>query len=169
LLGCEKEDILMISAKTGKGVDQVLEAIIKDIPEPKTSTIQETRALIFDSYYDDYRGVILYVRVFDGQIKKNDNIKMMATDASGLALEVGALKPDMTPMNELDTSEIGYIVTNLKTTRDAKVGDTITLSSKPAGNALPGYQESAHSCTLGFSQRAMSIIKSSKMPLKNFL
>lgn len=150
LLGCDKEDILLISAKTGEGVDKVLDTIIENIPQPKVSEVKETRALIFDSYYDDYRGVILYVRIFDGQINKNDSIKMMATEANGLALEVGALKPDMTPMDELSTGEIGYIVTNLKTTRDAKVGDTITLSSTPAKEQLPGYQEISPFVYAGF-------------------
>lgn len=141
LLGCEPEDILHISAKTGQGVDEVLERIVKDIPEPSVSEKPETRALIFDSYYDDYRGVILYVRVFDGEIKKNAQIKMLATDANGIALEVGALKPGMTPESSLQTSEIGYIVTNLKSTREAKVGDTVTLVANPATESLPGYQD----------------------------
>lgn len=141
LLGCSSEDILHISAKTGQGVEQVLERIVSDIPAPKTSEKAETRALIFDSYYDDYRGVILYVRVFDGEIAKNSQIKMLATSASGIALEVGALKPDMTPADALQTGEIGYIVTNLKSTREAKVGDTVTLASKPADEPLPGYQD----------------------------
>jgi GTP-binding protein LepA len=141
LLGCKFEDILQISAKTGMGVDTVLERIVDEVPAPKPSVQQETRALIFDSYYDDYRGVILYVRVFDGEIAKNAQIQMFNTGAQGLALEVGALKPDMTPGQSLKTGEIGYIVTNLKTTRDAKVGDTITLASKPANNPLPGYKD----------------------------
>jgi GTP-binding protein LepA len=141
LLGCDKEDILHISAKTGQGVDQVLERIVEDIPAPKQSDATETRALIFDSYYDDYRGVILYVRVFDGEIAKNSQIKMFATEASGIALEVGALKPDMQPDKALGTGEIGYIVTNLKTTREAKVGDTVTLASNPAKEQLPGYKD----------------------------
>lgn len=140
LLGCKKEDILLISAKTGMGVEAVLERIIADIPAPKPSARPETRALIFDSYYDDYRGVILYVRVFDGHIAKNDHIKMLATDANGIALEVGALKPDMVPGKSLETGEIGYIVTNLKSTREAKVGDTITLLKQPANDPLPGYK-----------------------------
>lgn len=140
LLGCKREDILEISAKTGMGVDKVLERIVRDVPEPKPSTYPQTRALIFDSYYDDYRGVILYVRVFDGSIAKGAGLRMMATGAGGLALEVGALKPDMTPGTSLQTSEIGYIVTNLKSTREAKVGDTITLSSAPAAEPLPGYK-----------------------------
>jgi GTP-binding protein LepA len=141
LLGCKFEDILQISAKTGMGVDSVLERIISDVPAPKPSDSPETRALIFDSYYDDYRGVILYVRVIDGQIDKNAQIKMLNTSAPGLALEVGALKPDMTPGASLKTGEIGYIVTNLKTTRDAKVGDTVTLQGAPASEPLPGYKD----------------------------
>ncbi len=100
----------------------------------------KTRALIFDSYYDDYRGVILYVRIFGGEIAKNAQIKMLNTSAQGIALEVGALKPDMTPGKTLESGEIGYIVTNLKTTRDAKVGDTITLVANPASEPLPGYK-----------------------------
>ena len=141
LLGCKKEDILHISAKTGQGVDAVLERIVADVPAPASSEMPETRALIFDSYYDDYRGVILYVRVVDGQIKKSAQIKMMATAAHGIALEVGALKPDMTPNNALQTGEIGYIVTNLRSTREAKVGDTVTLQGSPAQQPLPGYQD----------------------------
>lgn len=151
LLGCKKEEILHISAKTGQGVEEVLERIVADIPAPKpgitsapigpsSSASSATRALIFDSYYDDYRGVILYVRVFDGHIKKNGAIRMMATDAAGIALEVGALKPDMTPGHELKAGEIGYIVTNLKSTREARVGDTITISGHEATEPLPGYK-----------------------------
>ncbi len=146
LLGCAREDILEISAKTGVGVDAVLERVVKDIPDPtKRDDIElvggeQTRALIFDSYYDDYRGVILYVRIFGGEIAKNAQIKMLNTSAQGIALEVGALKPDMTPGKTLESGEIGYIVTNLKTTRDAKVGDTITLVANPASEPLPGYK-----------------------------
>jgi GTP-binding protein LepA len=141
LLGCEKSDILHISAKTGMGVPEVLERIVADVPPPKPSIVQETRALIFDSYYDDYRGVILYVRVFDGAIAKGAGIHMLATGADGLALEVGALTPDMTPGTGLLAGEIGYIVTNLKSTREAKVGDTVTLTKQPAKQPLPGYQD----------------------------
>lgn len=127
LLGCDESDIIHISAKTGQNVDQVLEAIVERIPAPTGQPDDPTRALIFDSYYDDYRGVILYVRVVDGQIKKGESIHMMATGANGLALEVGHLSPGMIPDPSLDTGEIGYIVTNLKTTREARVGDTVTL------------------------------------------
>jgi GTP-binding protein LepA len=141
LLGCKFEDILQISAKTGQGVGAVLERIIQDIPEPKLAIAPETKALIFDSYYDDYRGVILYVRVFSGGIVKHAQLKMMATSAPGIALEVGALTPEMTPGTDLKAGEIGYIVTNLKTTREAKVGDTVTLAAHPAQEPLPGYKD----------------------------
>lgn len=127
LLGCSEDDIIKISAKTGENVDQVLGAIVERIPAPTGEADKPTRALIFDSYYDDYRGVILYARVVDGEIKKGEAIRMMATSADGLALEVGHLSPQMAADPKLETGEIGYIVTNLKTTRDAKVGDTVTL------------------------------------------
>ena len=140
LLGCSEDDILKISAKTGEGVAEVLDAVVAQIPEPKGNAAHPTRALIFDSYYDDYRGVILYVRAFDGSIKKGDTIEMLATGAHGLALEVGALSPTMTPGAAIETGEIGYIVTNLKTTRDARVGDTVTTKRAHASEQLPGYQ-----------------------------
>lgn len=140
LLGCDESDILKISAKTGAGVMEVLDAIVEQVPEPKGKAQDPTRALIFDSYYDDYRGVILYVRTFDGAIKKGDTIQMLATGAHGLALEVGALAPTMTPLENIGSGEIGYVVTNLKTTRDARVGDTVTVARSHADTPLPGYQ-----------------------------
>lgn len=127
LLGCNESEIIHISAKTGQNVDKVLDAVVDKIPAPTGEVDGPTRALIFDSYYDDYRGVILYVRVVDGRIKKGESIRMMATGANGLALEVGHLNPAMQPDPSLETGEIGYIVTNLKTTREARVGDTVTL------------------------------------------
>ena len=127
LLGCDEIEIIHISAKTGQNVDKVLDAVVERIPAPVGEVDGPTRALIFDSYYDDYRGVILYVRVVDGRIKKGESIRMMATGANGLALEVGHLNPAMQPDPSLETGEIGYIVTNLKTTREARVGDTVTL------------------------------------------
>ena len=147
LLGCKKEEIIPVSAKTGLNVEAVLDAIINKAPSPKSPLNLEaavapdqTRALIFDSYFDDYRGVVLYVRIFNGQIKKNDNIFMMASKINGIALEVGVLKPGMQPKDSLSEGEVGYIVTNLKTTREAKVGDTVTLYKKPAKTPLPGYK-----------------------------
>ena len=140
LLGCRDEDIIKISAKTGENVPAVLDAVIEQVAPPKGEPTAPTRSLIFDSYYDDYRGVILYTRVVDGTIKKGDTIEMLATGAHGLALEVGSLSPTMTPESEIATGEIGYIVTNLKTTRDARVGDTVTVRRAHADAMLPGYQ-----------------------------
>lgn len=140
LLGCKEEDIIKISAKTGMGVEDVLDAVVEKINSPQGKADDPTRALIFDSYFDDYRGVILYVRDFDGQIKKGDTIDMMATGASGIALEVGSLSPAMKPSDSLKTGEIGYIVTNLRSTREARVGDTVTVKRRPAAEALPGYK-----------------------------
>jgi len=114
LLGCGDEDILKISAKTGEGVESVLNAVVERINPPVGVHGDPTRALIFDSYYDDYRGVILYTRVVDGELKKGDTIQMLATGAQGIALEVGALSPTMSPETSIATGEIGYIVTNLK-------------------------------------------------------
>lgn len=141
LLNCAPQDILKISAKTGQGVEDVLSAVINKIPPPHGQKDTPTRALIFDSYYDDYRGVVLYIRVVDGAIMKNQSIKMFATGAEGQALEVGSLRPQMSPKAQLQNGEIGYIVTNLRSTREAKVGDTITLSGNPAKSSLPGYRD----------------------------
>ncbi len=141
LLGCKPEDIIPVSGKTGFNVDKILDAIIEQAPGPRQTGEQKmTRALIFDSYFDDYRGVVLYVRIFDGEIPKNSEIRMMATATDGIALEVGSLTPKMTPEPSLKEGNIGYIVTNLKTTREAKVGDTVTLVKAPANTPLPGYK-----------------------------
>lgn len=151
LLGCDESDIIKVSAKTGENVAAVMDAIIAQVPAPTSQPDQPLRALIFDSYYDDYRGVVLYVRVVDGKLPKSAAIHMMATGANALALEVGHLAPDMKPDDALNTSEIGYIVTNLKTTREARVGDTVILKSEvveergevscPNVKPLPGYKE----------------------------
>ena len=154
LLGCDPSEIIPVSAKTGLNVEKVLDCIIEYAPAPNKSSVDaslsshevaptstpETRALIFDSYFDDYRGVVLYVRIVDGSISKNAAIEMLATKTSGIALEVGILKPEMSPKDSLNEGEVGYIVTNLKTTREAKVGDTVTLKKAPAKNPLPGYK-----------------------------
>jgi len=162
LLGCDPSEIIPVSAKTGLNVEKVLDRIIEFAPAPNKSSVDtslkksatlpasnsatlpnstpETRALIFDSYFDDYRGVVLYVRIVDGSISKNAAIEMLATKTSGIALEVGILKPEMSPKDSLSEGEVGYIVTNLKTTREAKVGDTVTLKKAPVKNPLPGYK-----------------------------
>ena len=160
LLGCSREEIIEVSGKTGKNVDKILDAVIETEPVFSSSGLENsgtsiemadeatkqpvsplaTRALIFDSYFDDYRGVVLYVRVFEGEIPSKSEILMMATETKGEALEVGVLTPKMTPRQSLKAGEIGYIVTNLKTTREAKVGDTVTLVKTPPAEALPGYK-----------------------------
>lgn len=153
LLGCKPGEIILASGKTGQGVADILDTIVERAPAPSSECVEgvavslestyDTRpvkALIFDSYFDDYRGVVLYVRVFDGKIPKGSEIRMMAAETNGLALEVGSLTPRMTPADSLDEGSIGYIVTNLKTTREAKVGDTVTLAKSPAATPLPGYK-----------------------------
>src|SRR3990167_6325666 len=155
LLGCQKEDILPISAKTGQGVEQVLKRIVSHIPPPAGQPDGPARALIFDSYFDMHRGVVLYVRVVDGVIAKNDQIKMLGTKSQGSALEVGFLSPDMSPVVKLKAGEIGYIVTSLNTTHQAKVGDTVTsaddLRVVPV-ESLPGYKEVHPFVYAGFFQ-----------------
>ena len=140
LLGCKREAIIEVSGKTGYNIDKILDKIIS-LDDIKTNDSNETKVLIFDSYFDDYRGVVLYVRVFEGEISKNSEILMMAAESKGLALEMGVLTPKMSPRESLKAGEIGYIVTNLKTTREAKVGDTVTLTKSPAKEALPGYKD----------------------------
>ncbi len=142
LLGCSRDEIIEASGKTGYGVDKILDAVVESESSRNMDggTSGAVRALIFDSYFDDYRGVVLYVRVFEGEITKNAEILMMAAETKGLALEVGVLTPKMTPRDSLKAGEIGYIVTNLKTTREAKVGDTVTLAKDSAAEALPGYK-----------------------------
>ncbi len=140
LLGCREEDILAVSGKTGEGVEALLDVIIDKIPAPEGKTDKPPRALIFDSAYDDYKGVVAYVRVVDGTFKKRDKLRMMATAADGEVLEIGALKPKFFPLEELETGQIGYVVTGLKDIRACRVGDTITtLGSSP--EILHGYRE----------------------------
>ncbi len=114
LLGCKPEEILKVSAKTGQGVEDILEKIVSEVPPPTGSADTQTRALIFDSYYDDYRGVILYLRIVDGKIAKNSQIKMLATSAEGLALEVGSLSPEMRPSATLTAGEMATLLRTLK-------------------------------------------------------
>lgn len=141
LLDCPEEDVLAVSAKTGAGMEAVLERVISDIPPPSGKPDIPARALVFDSYYDSHRGVVLYVRLVDGQIKKNAAIAMMAAKAEGAALEVGYLQPEMLACQTLRTGEIGYIVTNFKSASEARTGDTVTLADSRAAVPLPGYKD----------------------------
>ena len=140
LLGCQENEILAVSAKTGVGVTQVLEALVERLPPARIDSSTPLRALIFDSYYDDFRGVVLYVRLFDGRLNPGDELLMMASKTKAVALEVGHLNPKMQKDAEMVAGEIGYIVTNLKTTAEARVGDTVTSAAVPAEVPLPGYQ-----------------------------
>ncbi len=141
LLGCSEDEILSASGKTGEGVEKILQAVIDRGSAPKNSQETKTRALIFDSKYDEYKGVVAYVRVFDGIIKKSDKIKLMATRATSEALDVGIFKPDYFSTGSLDTGSIGYLITGFKEVGECRVGDTVTLISSPNIEALDGYKE----------------------------
>jgi len=141
LLGCGAEEIIRISAKEGTHIERVLDKIVETVPPPTGLENGQLRALVFDSIYDEYRGVILYVRVTDGSLKKNEQLKMFASAKDTIALECGHFSPSMVADTELNCGQIGYIVTNLKTTADARVGDTVVLKSNSATEALPGYKK----------------------------
>ncbi len=141
LLGCREDEILKASGKTGEGVADILQAIIKYGQPPQESKIDSTRALIFDSKYDEYKGVVAYVRIFDGEIKKGDKIKLIATRAESEVLDIGVFKPTYLSTGSLLTGSIGYIVTGFKEVGECRVGDTITLMSNSKIEALAGYKE----------------------------
>jgi GTP-binding protein LepA len=141
LLGDDPDDILRISAKTGEGVEDLLEQIVRRIPPPEGDPEAPPRALIFDSEFDQYRGVVAYVRVVDGEFKKKDAIRAMATGTEAEIDDIGIFKPDMTPVPGLKSGEVGYVITGLKDVSELRVGDTLTTKANPAGEALPGYKE----------------------------
>lgn len=140
LIGCKREDILTVSGKTGEGVAELLQAVVERIDSPIGESAGNPRAVIFDSAYDDYKGVVAYVRVIDGKLKKKDKIRMLATKGEGEILELGALRPRFSPMEELECGQIGYIVTGLKDIRSVRVGDTITVAGAEV-LPLEGYRE----------------------------
>ncbi|MER5361722.1 translation elongation factor 4 [Streptomyces sp. NPDC002785] len=141
LIGCQPEDVLKVSAKTGVGVDALLNRVVKDVPAPIGKADAPARAMIFDSVYDSYRGVVTYVRVVDGQLNKRERIRMMSTGATHELLEIGVSSPEMTPADGLGVGEVGYIITGVKDVRQSKVGDTITSLTKGATEALGGYKD----------------------------
>lgn len=140
-LAIPADDAILASGKTGEGIHDLLESIVYNIPAPTGNPDAPLRALIFDSYFDSYRGVVALIRVVDGQISKADRIRMMATGTETLVEEVGARKPTETPTDALYTGEVGYLVTGLKDVSQVKVGDTITLAEGGVNNPLPGYRE----------------------------
>ena len=141
IIGCDPDDVLRISAKTGEGVPAVLNAIVRDIPAPTGSVDSPARAMIFDSVYDSYRGVITYVRVFDGQLSTKDRGLMMSTQNAHEILEVGVVSPEMKPTEFLSAGEVGYVIPGVKNVRQARVGDTLTTVRNPATESLGGYQD----------------------------
>ncbi|MBU0510837.1 MAG: translation elongation factor 4 [Chloroflexi bacterium] len=141
LLGTPAGEILQISAKDGVNVEAVLEAIIQQVPPPRGNPKAPLRALIFDSHYDSYKGVVAYVRVFDGETNPTDALKLMATRADLKPVEIGIFAPAMKAINRLSTGEVGYIATGLKTVHECRVGDTFTHALQPAAEPLPGYQQ----------------------------
>ncbi len=140
LLGVDAADVLQVSAKVGTNVEQVLEAVVKRVPPPRGSRTKPLRALIFDSHYDPYKGVVAYVRVVDGAVDKNQRLMVMASRAEVDPVEIGIFAPDMRPTGRLEAGEVGYIATGLKTIREVRVGDTITLYEGGATEPLPGYK-----------------------------
>lgn len=141
LIGCEPDEILRISAKDGTGVEQLLDKLVEEIPAPKGDENTSLRALVFDSVYDEYRGVILYIRVVDGSIKKGDALKMMFSGQNTLAVDVGHFAPTMIADSEIPCGQIGYICTNLKSITEARVGDTVTTEKNPSELPLDGYKK----------------------------
>ncbi|MEV8015619.1 translation elongation factor 4 [Streptomyces sp. NPDC086554] len=141
LIGCQPEDVLKVSAKTGMGVEALLDKVVAEVPPPVGVADAPARAMIFDSVYDSYRGVVTYVRVVDGQLNKRERIRMMSTGATHELLEIGVSSPEMTPADGIGVGEVGYIITGVKDVRQSKVGDTITSLHKGATEALGGYKD----------------------------
>ncbi|MCH2160994.1 MAG: translation elongation factor 4 [Phycisphaerales bacterium] len=141
VLGLPAEDAINVSAKTGEGIRPLLDAICEKLPDPPPPVTDKLRALVFDSHYDDYRGVVVYLRVFDGSIRVGDKIRMMGTGRTFTVSELGRYNPFPEKLKKLDHDEVGYMVAAIKTLGDVRVGDTVTLESNPADEALPGYEE----------------------------
>jgi GTP-binding protein LepA len=150
LLGIQSEEILRISAKQGLNTESVLNAIVDQIPPPTGSPREPLRALIFDTHYDSYKGVIAYVRILEGSLSPEDELKLMADNIDFKPIEVGIFSPGMTPAQGLTVGEVGYVATGLKTVRDCRVGDTLTLKAQPASDPLPGYRSPKPMVFAGF-------------------
>jgi GTP-binding protein LepA len=140
VLAIPREEVLLASAKEGTGVPDILEAIVERIPAPKGDPTQPLRGLIFDSHYDAYKGVVVYVRLAEGTLRRHDQIRLMASGAEAEPLELGVFRPQLVPVAQLAAGEVGYVATGLKNVREAQVGDTVTTVARPAAEPLPGYQ-----------------------------
>lgn len=140
ITGIDAADVIPISAKTGSNIEAVLEAVIARVPSPKGDPAAPLRALVFDSHYDSYKGVVAYIRVFEGTLRAREWIKVMSNDVTVEPIEIGIFRPNMVPVDELTVGEVGYVATGLKTVRDCRVGDTITSRGRPAAAPWPGYK-----------------------------
>ncbi len=140
LIGCKKEDILLASGKTGLGVDKILEAIVERIPAPKGDPEAPLQALIFDSVFNSYRGIIAYYRIYNGRIRKNDIVKFVATQKDYIADEIGILRLDKQPTDVVEAGDVGYIISGIKSAKEVKVGDTITHKDRPTQEAVKGFE-----------------------------
>ena len=141
LIGCEPNEVLRVSGKTGEGVEALLDRIVEAIPAPQGDASAPARAMIFDSVYDSYRGVVTYVRVVDGSLQPRQKIKMMSTGAEHDLLEIGVISPEPVPSKGLGVGEVGYLITGVKDVRQSRVGDTVTSAAKPAQESLGGYED----------------------------
>lgn len=141
LIGCDPHEIIRVSAKEGTNVEQVLDSVVEHVPAPRGAEDQPLRALIFDSVYDEYRGVILYLRVVDGKLDSGQTLGLMRSGKQALAIETGYFSPHKIAAPSIECGQIGYVVTNLKSISDARVGDTVTLARQPASESLPGYKK----------------------------
>jgi GTP-binding protein LepA len=141
VIGLDCSGAVLASAKEGIGISEILESVVHLVPPPKDTVAQPLRALIFDSYYDLYRGVVVYFRVMDGRVKKGDRVRLMASGKEYEIDELGVLSPNQIQVDELHAGEVGYFAAAIKAVEDARVGDTITLAGKPAAEPLPGYEE----------------------------
>src|SRR5690606_27263976 len=141
IIGCEPSDVLRVSAKTGMGVEELLNEIVTRIPPPVGDADAPARAMIFDSVYDTYRGVVTYVRVVDGRLSTRERIQMMSTGATHEMLEIGVSSPEPTRVDSLGVGEVGYLITGVKDVRQSRVGDTVTSAAAPAEEGLPGYRD----------------------------
>ena len=139
-LGFKAEDCILVSAKTGQGIKELLAAICERLPAPRKPVVEQLRALIFDAVYDDYRGVVVYARIFDGRLKVGDKIRMMGTQRTFQVTDMGKMTPKPVRVKELGPGETGYVVAAIRSLKDVRIGDTITLENNPAAEALEGYQ-----------------------------
>ncbi|MCB0101812.1 MAG: elongation factor 4 [Anaerolineales bacterium] len=139
LLGVDPDSVLRVSAKEGINMEAILEAIVQRVPAPKDADNEPMRALVFDAHYDSYKGVVAYIRVFEGQVKANDVLRMFSTKTDLRPVEIGIFSPGMKPVDKIGSGEVGYVATGFKTVHECRVGDTITLTAAPAAEPLPGY------------------------------